>query len=465
MIHNSQKYANIYGQTDDAQKPETRKPYRIQGIDKNGKLVTQDYKEAIPLESVIKSNIAAGFKEMRYVDIRYSQYTKEGGFCDKNGVFYPYRGDPQGSRTTEFNYDNNWIKAHQNELQNQPFDHTNVMIVSTPKQNKQEQSKTPEIKKTNPAPEKENQKNEIAQLDVDNHEKTLRNIITSDITLEKMVYTVNDIADIQLRSKVIEKLEAGAAVEAMQLVGMKQGSTYPNNAIRADGKIDAIALEAFARPHRMHKDYEFFIDDKNTDLVDDFDNKAKMPQDVKDAYRMFAYQDLADQKGNALTQRIAKPERQVPFNHKNYVILSKTDGHLYLFDKSHHLVSRKSALMGEDPRDDKVDAFATGAVTVQNGELYFDSKKLPKRTPAGLYSINNKTVEAGIGDYAILQPQSKLIGLPNRMPYILNTKTQSYLYTIGIHPLYDKVVKEKRAERIQSPIASEKFISNGCVNV
>jgi len=142
------------------------------------------------------------------------------------------------------------------------------------------------------------------------------------------------------------------------------------------------------------------------------------------------------------------PSRTIDAQRKPYAIISKTDGHIYLFDASHTLVSRKSVLLGKDQSDEPF--------TVTNDEII--NKTIPARTPRGLYEIEARGPKDKIGNYMQLYPKD------GQIDYGDLNKNGDRKWTIGIHELYQNEYS-KRNTAIQSGNVNDKFLSNGCLNM
>ena len=188
----------------------------------------------------------------------------------------------------------------------------------------------------------------------------------------------------------------GGAYGAMRLMGMSETAFDVRDKIPSHHKIDAAALNRFDKKNRIYRDYENILFTKKS-ISDEFGHKATIPEDVKTAYKMFAYKSLESRYHDAFTSRVPQPSREIKNSGKNYAIVSKTDGHVYLFDNKHALVSRKAALMGRDRSNKFYDV-----------KDYTDISQIPDNTPAGLYTIGSKNyVDETIGYFMTLEPQDK----------------------------------------------------------
>jgi len=175
----------------------------------------------------------------------------------------------------------------------------------------------------------------------------------------------------------------GGAYGAMRLLGMTENALTPMNKIPNHHKIDATVLAKLERKNRVYREYENVLFNKKF-ISNEFGQKGLIPEDVKSAYKMFAYKGLSDRYGADFTSRVPKPGREIKNSGKNYAIVSKTDGHVYLFDSKHALVSRKAALMGRDKSNTPYDV-----------KDYTNTSQIPDRTPSGLYTIGDKSYVDG----------------------------------------------------------------------
>lgn len=117
-----------------------------------------------------------------------------------------------------------------------------------------------------------------------------------------------------------------------------------NDKIPSNKKIDGVVLSKLEKKNRVYRDYENILFNKKL-ISNEYGQKAFIPKDVEDTYKMFAYKALSGRYNKAFTDRVAKPTKEISNNRKNYAIVSRTDGHVYLFDTQHALVSRKAALL------------------------------------------------------------------------------------------------------------------------
>lgn len=136
----------------------------------------------------------------------------------------------------------------------------------------------------------------------------------------------------------------GGSYGAMRLMGMSDNAFDVRDKIPSHHKIDTTALSKFERKNRVYREYETILFNKKL-ISNEFGQKAPIPEDVKSAYKMFAYKSLESRYHAEFTSRVPKPSREIKNAGKNYAIVSKTDGHVYLFDNEHALVSRKAALL------------------------------------------------------------------------------------------------------------------------
>ncbi len=120
-----------------------------------------------------------------------------------------------------------------------------------------------------------------------------------------------------------------------------------NDKIPSHKKIDGVVLSKLEKKNRVYRDYENILFNKKM-ISNEYGQKAFIPKDVEDTYKMFAYKALSSRFKKDFTDRVPKPNREIKNNGKNYAIVSRTDGHVYLFDNKHSLVSRKAALLGKD---------------------------------------------------------------------------------------------------------------------
>jgi hypothetical protein len=274
-------------------------------------------------------------------------------------------------------------------------------------------------------------------------------ILASGITLATITNVINNIKDSSLQTYIQENIQKGDVQKAAEAVGMSGNSLYANNKINAKNKIDNITLEALQRPNRVYRDYKKILETQEQ-LLNEFEQLGELPQDVKQAYLSFAYEDLATKYGEEFTDKVQKPDKIIPYNHKNYAIVSKSDAHVYLFDKEHHLVSRKACLLGKDRSNEAFDI-----------KDYTSTKEIPARTPAGLYSMDISYDKENLGRYMQLTPQEGQITYRkfSKGPY-----KGLLVRSIGFHEVY-KPEKVKRDQILKNSDINSKFISNGCINI
>lgn len=166
---------------------------------------------------------------------------------------------------------------------------------------------------------------------------------------------------------------------------------------------------------------------------------------------MFAYKGLASRYGEQFTSQVPKPSREIKNSGKNYAIVSKTDGHVYLFDSKHALVSRKAALMGRDKSNTPYDVIN-----------YKNTSEIPDRTPAGLYTIGNTSfVDGNIGFFMTLEPKD---GQITYRTHKSGPDAGKYARSIGFHKIYEPQ-KDVRNIALRSADPSARFMTNGCINI
>lgn len=274
-------------------------------------------------------------------------------------------------------------------------------------------------------------------------------ILASGITLATITNIINNIKDSSLQTYIQESLQKGYVQKAAKAVGMSENSLYANNKTNPNNKIDNITLEALQRPNRVYRDYKKILETQEQ-LLNEFEQLGELPQDVKQAYLSFAYEDLEKRYGEEFTDKVQKPDKLIPYNHKNYAIVSKSDAHVYLFDKEHHLVSRKACLLGKDRSNEAFDI-----------KDYTSTKEIPARTPAGLYSMDISYDKENLGRYMQLTPQEGQITYRkfSKGPY-----KGLLVRSIGFHEIY-KPEKVTRDQILKNSDINSKFISNGCINI
>lgn len=260
-----------------------------------------------------------------------------------------------------------------------------------------------------------------------------------------------------LRMQIIDQLlfVDGGAYSAMLLLGMTDNGLIAGNKIPSHHKIDATVLAKLEKKNRVYREYETILFNKKL-MSNEFGQKAPIPEDVKTSYKMFAYKGLSSRYGKEFTDRVSKPNRELKNGGKNYAIVSKTDGHVYLFDSKHALVSRKAALMGRDKSNASYDV-----------KDYTNTSQIPDRTPAGLYTIGSKSyVDGNIGFFMTLEPKDKQI--------VYRTHTSGpnagkYARSIGFHKIYEPSdhpeVTVARNTALKSETTGDNFMTNGCINI
>jgi len=87
----------------------------------------------------------------------------------------------------------------------------------------------------------------------------------------------------------------------------------------------------------------------------------EIAQDVKDIYQKFVSGEINN-------------------NNENYIIISKTDYHLYLLTKEHKLLSRQVVLLGED-MGEKGERVPYAWYKTNKGVIYHD-KEVNTNTPS-----------------------------------------------------------------------------------
>ncbi len=269
---------------------------------------------------------------------------------------------------------------------------------------------------------------------------------------DELIAKVNNMDDKGLRMQIIDQLlfVDGGAYGAMRLLGMVDNALTPMNKIPSHRKIDATVLAKFERKNRVYREYENVLFNKKL-ISNEFGQKALIPEDVKSAYKMFAYKALSDRYREDFTSRVTKPGREIKNSGKNYAIVSKTDGHVYLFDSKHALVSRKAAIMGKDRSNTPYD--------VKN---YTNTSEIPDRTPAGLYTIgNNSYVDGNLGFFMTLEPKD---GQITYRTHKSGPDAGKYARAIGFHKIYEPL-KDTRNVALKSDDPSARFTTNGCINI
>lgn len=272
-------------------------------------------------------------------------------------------------------------------------------------------------------------------------------------TMRQLVDWLLQVEDIHLKRQLIGSLIVWDSYGAMRVLGMKKWSEYANNTITDVYKLNHIFLKNITeRRNRVFHGW-FDILSGNTLLSNEFGQKWVMPADVKNAYMMFVSDGIRWQIKDTLpSQNI--PSRKIQ-SQGNYAIISKTDGHMYLFDADHRLVSRKSVLLGRDRSDA---SFRVHDYPIKNDAWQTVNFAPPKRTPRGLYSIEARWPKDKIGRYMQFFPKD------NQIDYGPLNKNGDRKWTIGIHELYSNEYT-KRDAAIRSSNVHDKFLSNGCINM
>lgn len=272
------------------------------------------------------------------------------------------------------------------------------------------------------------------------------------ITSDQLVNGLLAVSDRNLQSQIIANLLLGNTYPAMLLLGMKEKSEYTNNTIVDKNKLTYNFIKNLERKNRV---FDTWLDilGANKLLSNEFGQRWTMPTDVKNAYLMFVSDGIRWQIKNQLpSQNI--PSRRIQAQ-GNYAIISKTDGHMYLFDADHRLVSRKSVLLGSDRSDTP---FRVHDYPVKNDSGQVVNFNPPNRTPRGLYSIEARWPKAKIGKYMQFFPKD------NQIDYGPLNKNGDRKWTIGIHELYSDAYANRDAA-IRSSNVADKFLSNGCINM
>jgi len=204
----------------------------------------------------------------------------------------------------------------------------------------------------------------------------------SGINFDQLINGLLSVPDSRLQSQLIANLLLSNTYPAMLMVGMKEKSEYPQNAIVNKNILTYNFIKNLERKNRMsYTWYDVFS--QTEPLSNEFGQKSLIPADVKNAYLMFA--------GDTIRKQVKEkfpfattPSRNIDTKRKSYAIVSKTDGHMYLFDSDHRLVSRKSVLLGKDVSDVP---FKVHDYPVKNDAGQIINFSPPKRTPRGLYAI------------------------------------------------------------------------------
>lgn len=272
------------------------------------------------------------------------------------------------------------------------------------------------------------------------------------ITMDQLVSALVQVPDVPLQEQVVANLLIGETASAMHLIGMKKWSSYPKNAIGQPPNLNQAFLKNLAerRNRVFHSWFDIF---SWKQLFNEFGQRGTMPADVKNAYMMFVSDSIRWQIKDTLpSQNI--PSRKIQ-SQGNYAIISKTDGHMYLFDADHRLVSRKSVLLGRDRSDA---SFRVHDYPIKNDAWQTVNFAPPKRTPRGLYSIEARWPKDKIGRYMQFFPKD------SQIDYGPLNKNGDRKWTIGIHELYSNEYA-KRDGAIRSSNVYDKFLSNGCINM
>lgn len=245
------------------------------------------------------------------------------------------------------------------------------------------------------------------------------------ITAERVMSSINAIADQETRIKTIAYLQSGDIASVQEIFGMKRETQYKSN--RASWVIDDIVLERFEDPL-------FNLSGDSLLVCKD------MPQDVKEVYKKF----VSGEYENDLL---------------NYIIVCKKNCTLYLFAKDHKLLNHQTVLLWS-----KV------------GDETFALHKSPT-TPAWFYRIQQNTREddgSGIvyvpgymknGQYFSEDAQGYLLDL---LPIDIVTGKYNHAYditkgTISIHPTPSHLEK-KRKQDIESSDLTKKRETGWCID-
>lgn len=150
-------------------------------------------------------------------------------------------------------------------------------------------------------------------------QKNLEHWISKDkidplITYDIIAETINNIQKESIRKQIITYLKKGDIIKMQEFLGMKTNSKYHSNT--ASGKIDINTIQRITDP--------FFRLEKNEII-----QHPNIPQDIKEYYKKCL-------------------EGEIKTNNANYIIISKTDFHFYLFTKDHRLLHRQACLLGKD---------------------------------------------------------------------------------------------------------------------
>lgn len=249
------------------------------------------------------------------------------------------------------------------------------------------------------------------------------------VSYESIADAVNAIEDENTKKELIACLRKGDVTKAQEMYGMKKNSQYTSN--KATGKIDLNTL--------FRVSDEYFGLEKQEVL-----DHPGIPQDVKDVYQKF----LKDEIYN---------------NGANYIIISKTDFHLYLFTKDHVLLNRQLSLLGKNigQEGERVpyEYYKTNLWTVYHG------KKVNTNTPEWLFLVQQS--KQLWSSYKVDGPKTSLIIVPinSKTQKIKNKERELNKYTLEIHPVYQPKGNEHQYEdRMKSAETDDNAVSHGCIN-
>lgn len=261
--------------------------------------------------------------------------------------------------------------------------------------------------------------------------------LTQWISYEDLSMVVNAINIQETREQVIELLRNGKLIETQELFGMKRDSKYPSN--MATGKIDRNSLKRFSN---------WYTGLYGKELLEN----QEIAQDVKDIYQKFVSGEINN-------------------NNENYIIISKTDYHLYLLTKEHKLLSRQVVLLGED-MGEKGERVPYAWYKTNKGVIYHD-KEVNTNTPSWLFIINKKytLTDKYIGDTinntknTIVPLALILVPIDEKTYKIDKTKYELNKYALEIHPIYQPP-KNLTAykDAIETIEIEDNAKSHGCIN-
>lgn len=242
--------------------------------------------------------------------------------------------------------------------------------------------------------------------------------------------TVENIANIKIKTQIVKLLKAGDIIAIQELYGMKKTSEYTSN--KATGILGKNTLHKIQNP---------LLGLLGQEVI----NNVNIPNDVKEIYKEFV-------------------TGQISNDNLAYLILSKKTCKEYLFDKDNKLLDIQTILIGAN-LGNKSQFMPYDHYKISGGKkIYIKGAKINRNTPTGLFKVK-KTIDLS-SDYKVDGPKRGINIVPIDAQGNEEARFKYKQWGLVIHPIYEPPSNPKKYENaMNSASIQDNSITHGCPNI